>query len=211
MAARSSRGGAIGPRPMAPPLKVRAAPLEVQWRRLSRSAVWHPSRSQGTNFETKIVRFRWFLGNSDQSELYHTPLLSIIWDLGDDTLKENYFHPPLPLASRPFKIGECFCILKYEILQKTAFSLVKSRLALGSPGCSFVWLSPCRKLPNTQENGWWLAHSDHIHSWNPFLDQERGIIGPASLLHSWHWVLSPQKTLLKHLSKFLPTVFSNFS
>ena len=128
MAARSSRGGAIGPRPMAPPLKVRAAPLEVQWRRLSRSAVWHPSRSQGTNFETKIVRFRWFLGNSDQSELYHTPLLSIIWDLGDDTLKENYFHPPLPLASRPFKIGECFCILKYEILQKTALSQACTRI-----------------------------------------------------------------------------------
>ena len=34
-----------------------------------------PSRSLGTNFETKIFKFRWFLGPSDQNELYHTPLL----------------------------------------------------------------------------------------------------------------------------------------
>ena len=33
------------------------------------------------------------------------------------------------------------------------FTLVKSRLALGSPGWLFVRLSPCRKWPNTQENG----------------------------------------------------------
>ena len=38
----------------------------------------HPLRSLGTNFETKIVKFRWFLGPSDQNELYHTPLLSKI-------------------------------------------------------------------------------------------------------------------------------------
>ena len=29
-------------------------------------------------FETKIFKFRWFLGPSDQNELYHTPLLSKI-------------------------------------------------------------------------------------------------------------------------------------
>ena len=33
-------------------------------------------------------------------------------------------------------------------------TLVKSRLALGSPGCSFVRLSPCQKWPNTKENGY---------------------------------------------------------
>ena len=38
------------------------------------------------------------------------------------------------------------------ILQKTAFSLVKGRLALGSPGCCVGCLSPCRKWPNTQDN-----------------------------------------------------------
>ena len=33
-----------------------------------------------------------------------------------------------------------------QLLQKTAFSLVKSRLALGSPGCLFICsMSPCRK------------------------------------------------------------------
>ena len=40
--------------------------------------------------------------------------------------------------------------------------------------CFFCWLSsPCQKWPNTQENGCWLPHSDHIHSWNPFPDQTR--------------------------------------
>ena len=42
--------------PMAPPLEVRG----------------------GTNFETKIFKFMWFLGTSNQNELYHTPLLSKI-------------------------------------------------------------------------------------------------------------------------------------
>ena len=41
-------------------------------------------------------------------------------------------------------------------------------------GCSLVCLmSPCRKWPNTQENGCWQPPSDHIHSWNPFPDQTR--------------------------------------
>ena len=68
------------------------------------------------------------------------------------------------------------------------FTLVKSRLALGSPGWLFVRLSPCRKWPNTQENGFWLPPSDHIQSETLFQsrkDQERGIIGPlgpASIL-----------------------------
>ena len=31
--------------------------------------------------------------------------------------------------------------------------MVKSRLALGSPGWLFGCSSPCRKWPNTQENG----------------------------------------------------------
>ena len=56
-------------------------------------------------------------------------------------------------------------------------SLVKGRLALWSTGCLvgwlFGWLFPCRKWPNTLENGCWLPPSDHIHSWNLFLDQTR--------------------------------------
>ena len=59
---------------MAAPLKFHSAPLEVSWRRLS--------RSKGENFENKMFKFWWVLGLSDQSELYHTPLLSKIWGLG---------------------------------------------------------------------------------------------------------------------------------
>ena len=50
-----------------------------------------------------------------------------------------------------------------------------------------VCLSPCRKWPNTQENGCCLPPSDHIQSKILFQtkqDQERGMNGPASLLHS---------------------------
>ena len=56
----------------------------------------------------------------------------------------------------------------------------------------FVRSSPCRKWPNTQENGCWLPPSDHIQSETLFQtrqDQEKGINGSASLLHSWRWVL----------------------
>ena len=67
--ARSSRGDAIGPRgPLALPLKVRAAPFKVPWRCPSRSEVRHPSRLQGTNYDTKIVKF---LGPSHQNYLHH--------------------------------------------------------------------------------------------------------------------------------------------
>ena len=54
---------------------------------------------------------------------------------------------------------------------------------------SFGWSSPCRKRPNTQENGCSLSQSDHIPRWYPFPDQEWGIIGQTSLLHNWHRVL----------------------
>ena len=59
-------------------------------------------------------------------------------------------------------------------------------------GCLFVRSSPCRKWPNTQKNGCWLPPSDHIQSENLFQirqDQEKGMNGPASLLHSWRWEL----------------------
>ena len=71
-------------------------------------------------------------------------------------------------------------------LQKTALSMVKSRLALISGGCLFVGLSPCQKWPNTQENGCLLPTYDYIHSKTLFQtlqDQKRGMIGTASLLH----------------------------
>ena len=48
---------------------------KVPWRHLSRSHGNRSWKSQGTNFETKSFKFRWFLGLSDQNELYH-----ILWD-----------------------------------------------------------------------------------------------------------------------------------
>ena len=54
------------------------------------------------------------------------------------------------------------------ILQKTAFSLVKSRLALGSPSCLVAI-----NLPIAQKNDCWLPPSYHIYRWNPFTDQTR--------------------------------------
>ena len=68
------------------PLETPAPPLETPWRCASKPQVRHASKPLGTNFETKIFKFRWFLGPSDQNELYHTPLLSKIWDLGDRKL-----------------------------------------------------------------------------------------------------------------------------
>ena len=73
-----------------------------------------------------------------------------------------------------------------SIAKDRLLTLVKSRLALRSPGCLFGCLSPCQKLPNTQENGCLLPSSDHIQGETLFqarLDEEREIIGPASLLH----------------------------
>ena len=74
-------------------LEIPALPLETPWRCASKPQVRRTSKPLGTNFETKIVKFRWFLGPSDQNELYHTPLLSKIWDLGD----RNFFWWRIPL------------------------------------------------------------------------------------------------------------------
>ena len=73
-------------------------------------------------------------------------------------------------------------------------------------GCSFVCLSPCRKWPNTQKNGCWLPPSDHIQSKTLFQtrqDQEKGMNGPACLLHSWRWVLLFELSLLIRMLKCL--------
>ena len=43
-----------------------------------------------------------------------------------------------------------------KIAKDCLLTLVKSRLALGSPGCSVVRSSPCRKWLNTQTNSCWL-------------------------------------------------------
>ena len=48
-------------------------------------------------------------------------------------------------------------------LQKTTFSLVKSRLALGSTGWMFDCLSPCRKWLNTQKKAVDSAQHSPLH------------------------------------------------
>ena len=89
---------------------------------------------------------------------------------------------------------------KYSDTAKDCFLTGQGQAALGSHGFLFgrlfVWVSPCQKWPNTLENGCWLPPCDHIQypQWNPFPHQTRRVkrdewSSPASLLHSWHWVL----------------------
>ena len=52
------------------------------------------SGRQGTNFETKIFKFRCFFGPSDRNKLYHTPLLSKMWGSG-----KRIFFRRIPLRS----------------------------------------------------------------------------------------------------------------
>ena len=75
---KSFISGAAPRNPLALPLETPAPPLETPWRCASKPQVHRASKPLGTNFETKIFKFRWFLGPSDQNELYHTPLLSKI-------------------------------------------------------------------------------------------------------------------------------------
>jgi len=75
--------GAAPPNPIALCLETPAPPLQTPSRCASKPQVRRASKPLGTKFETKIFKFRWFLGPSDQNELYHTPLLSKIWDLGN--------------------------------------------------------------------------------------------------------------------------------
>ena len=53
-----------------------------------------------------------------------------------------------------------FDLSQSVVLQKTAFSLVRGRHALGSPGWLFVRSSPCQKW----QDGCCLPPSDHIQS-----------------------------------------------
>ena len=79
----------------------------------SRGPMWHrESKPLGTNFETKIFKFWWFLGPSDQNELYHTPLLSKIWDLNDrQKIVNNPFKTILLCIWWPAGAGKSFkCI-----------------------------------------------------------------------------------------------------
>ena len=80
-----------------------------------------------------------------------------------------------------------------NIAKDCLLTLVKSRLALGSPGCLFVRsFVTMPKMAQYKENGYWLHPSDHIQSETLFQtrqDQEKEMNGSASLLHSWRLVL----------------------
>ena len=72
------------------------------------------------------------------------------------------------------------------LLQKTASSQVKSRLALGSPGCLFFW---CHHAGNG-----WIHRKIAVDC--ALMITSKGAVNPfcrpgqPSLLHSWHcWVL----------------------
>ena len=83
--------------------------------------------------------------------------------------------------------------MPWWLLQKTALSLVKSRLALGSPG----WLVVCSVGCYHAQNACTIHHSDHLHRWYPFPDQTGHGMSynwPSQsfaklTVSTWHWVL----------------------
>ena len=74
--------------------------------------------------------------------------------------------------------------------QKTT-RISESRLTLGSTGWVFVCLAPCQTWPHNRKKVF-DCHPVITSLCETLLqtrqDQERGIIGQASFLHSWHWV-----------------------
>ena len=73
-----------------------------------------------------------------------------------------------------------------QLLQKTAFSLVKSRLALWDR--LVVWLSPCQKYTGTHRKMVVDCPLLITSIFQTRPDQRWRIIGQSSLLHSWHWI-----------------------
>ena len=93
----ASRSHVAAPRnPMLLPLETPGAVPRNPWCCASKPQVCCASKPLGTNFETKIFKFWWFLGPPDQNELYHTPLLSKMWDIGD----RNFLWWRIPLKTR---------------------------------------------------------------------------------------------------------------
>ena len=74
-------------KPLIPCLETPDSVPRNPWFHASKPHLRRASKPLGTKSETKIFKFRWFLGPSEQNELYHTPILSKIWDLSD----RNFF------------------------------------------------------------------------------------------------------------------------
>ena len=78
-------------------------------------------------------------------------------------------------------------------------------------GRSFVRLSPCQNYLvyfYRQKYGYWIRPSDQGHRQKSFSrpDQERGIIGPASLVHSRYWVFFNRLSLRQFKLKIQPSL-----
>ena len=98
-----------------------------------------------------VLYFHWWLDRSFGWHAFsHLPIYLYLY---------FYFHL---WVGRPF-IGVAFSQLApltnvlVVLSQKTAFSLVKSTLALGSPGWLFVCLGVRHHAINTQKDGYWLC------------------------------------------------------
>ena len=128
-------------------------------------------QKSGSRSKTKYVKTRKRNGNTEKIDFIvfgqiSEPLLAKMWlrfrprpqDAGNTFRRSSCKNRPgLPTCPNHFQPmtprfhTAHFTLLSQEdtrafVLQKTAFSLIKSRLALGSPGCvfgrSFVWWSP---------------------------------------------------------------------
>ena len=80
--------------------------LEVPPHRHSRYHVRCHSRYLGKKSGTKMSKFRGFIDPSDQNELYHTPLLSKIWDLGLDEKSTISTEESSPLDNCEYMEGQ---------------------------------------------------------------------------------------------------------
>ena len=73
-----------------------------------RAAIRGPSsKPQGIKSRTKIFKFLGFIDPSDQNELYHTPLLSKIWDLID---RKRLWDYPFKYSFACFLLFKCFSV-----------------------------------------------------------------------------------------------------
>ena len=100
---RCSISVAVPPGPM-------LLPLETPCCCASKPQVRRALKPLGANFETKIFKFCWFLDPSDQNELYHTPLLSKMWDIGD----RNFLWWRIPLKTRLFTV---FFLVTFQVIK----------------------------------------------------------------------------------------------
>ena len=108
-----------------------------------------PCAKESRTLQQKLINF-WFVMSTNIQRIFTLDFLILGLAL-----------PPPPFPRTAVKI-----------LQKTAFSLVKSRLALRSLACLFVCLFVTMRKMASYTGKWLLLPPiDHIHMRNPFTDQ----------------------------------------